>query len=893
MAALEWYGWTYYLTAGILKLRLELDIENLGFLIDRIKRASVLAVRAVAVAVLAVAVAVGRCTFQIVACLSLVVVGWLLQKRYRQRNFACNAYPIHFNQGPSLNVADFAAWFGANNDGEWVKEKDEDGWTPLHLGMQHNAPEEVIRLLVEAWAAGVGEKDRHGRTPLHYGIEHNAPAEVVQILIEGWPEGGKTKDADGKTPLHYGMVYEAPAETIRLLVDAWSEGVKDKDKDGMTPLHYGMQNNAPVDAIKLLVEACPEGVKEKNANGSTLLHLGMKYNAPVEVIKLLVEACPEGVKEKDKTEYGNTPLHIGMLNKASAKMIKLLVEVWPAGVKEKNKKGKTPMEGTTAGMMDILFTAERSEQATAASSTITAARYHQLITTHQLQHPPSPNAPLSERMAPIKDVLSLCLQTELQFATPTLHATCDFHPYQQLYLDPAIELICAELERVRANISTNPDVYRTLLASLSTEDRKIYNACFEKSVNVDLGGDPETYATMLERCAALKAECEFVQVDKLKQPTSDLIPLVLMVREQIPTYKAIVQGVVDQVVVSRGLVTEDVATLEAKLVETNTKLDKRKARLLSLELKKGDYVCSTRTLPSLATITSLESEIDALHKEIAALPTQIAAAKACANGMNIIYRPVDQTKSPYRMVEKALTKGPNREYPDCSQILDVFGCIIECHDYAAMAAVVDAFVDQHKSGAVSIARMKDRWKNPSEGGWRDLMLNIVVNGKVVFEVQVVLHAMLVARSAMEAHTAYNQFRSFAEVFGLLELSMEVVATAAVDGGGKDGGDEWDAGAASGAAAATTTARVVELEAKVARLEGKVAAVEAEKAAADGWNTKLEAKVTALTAETAIAEAKVAAAVVSERAAVEIERDADRQQFEAKVAELHTQLAARD
>jgi hypothetical protein len=101
-------------------------------------------------------------------------------------------------------------------------------------------------------------------------------------------------------------------------------------------------------------------------------------------------------------------------------------------------------------------------------------------------------------------------------------------------------LIRAELELVQANISTNPDDYRRLLASLSTEDRKIYNASFEKSINVDLGGDPTAYTTMLERCAVLKAECEFVKVDK--QPTSDLIPLVLMVREKIPTYKSIVGG---------------------------------------------------------------------------------------------------------------------------------------------------------------------------------------------------------------------------------------------------------------------------------------------------------------------------------------------------------------
>jgi hypothetical protein len=429
-------------------------------------------------------------------------------------------------------------------------------------------------------------------------------------------------------------------------------------------------------------------------------------------------------------------------------------------------------------------------------------------------------------------------------------------------------LIRAELELVQANISTNPDDYRRLLASLSTEDRKIYNASFEKSINVDLGGDPAAYATMLERCGALESGCEFVQVDK--QPTSDLIPLVLMVREEIPAYKAIVEGVV----------------------------------------------------------------------------AQAAAAISSTMPLTTTYRPGDQTKSPYRMVEKALTKGPNRAYPDCSQILDVFGCIIDCQDYAAMAAVVDAFADQHnlhemlkilrrygenvckfpsekkyrkiklsnamfcrawelpaarlilktsgwetgvkegwlvladgRSGAalvnavdatlsrlgalgqVQIARMKDRWKHPSGGGWRDLMLNIVVNGKVVFEVQVVLHAMLVARTALDAHTAYNQFRSFAEVFGLLEISMEI-ELAAADGNGDDSWVVGDAAGGPAAVAAAAAARNSELEAENKRLIGEVAALAVGKAAveatvgageaalatSDGMNTALAAEKAAVEAE---------------------------------------------
>ena len=235
------------------------------------------------------------------------------------------------------------------------------------------------------------------------------------------------------------------------------------------------------------------------------------------------------------------------------------------------------------------------------------------------------------------------------------------------------------------------------------------------------------------------------------------------------------------------------------------------------------------------------------------------------------------------MVEKALTKGPNREYPDCSQILDVFGCIIECQDYAAMAAVVDAFAEQHKSGTLSIARTKDRWKKVSEGGWRDLMLNIVVNGKVVFEVQVVLHAMLVARKALDAHTAYNQFRSFAEVFGLLELPMEI-EVAAAEGSG-DGGDGWAAGCAAGAAAA---ARISELEAQVARLVDDNAAMTASKAAVEAKVAAVEAEKTALAAGKTAVEAEKALA--DDRITTV---EAEKAELAAKVESLQAQLTGRE
>lgn len=309
----------------------------------------------------------------------------------------------------------------------------------------------------------------------------------------------------------------------------------------------------------------------------------------------------------------------------------------------------------------------------------------------------SDEAALSDQLSPIKNILSIGLQTELEFASANLYISCDFKVYKDLYLAPIIEVILKSLRAMAAKVDKDPDSYRVLLFGLKRSDKIIYDESFKKCSQPPYG-DSDGYDKMLVRCAALQEECDFAVVQS--QPTKDLIPLVLMSRERIPAYKAMIARIL---VEARGACI----SLDAAVV------------------------------------------------------------------VKVIYRPGDETKSPYRMIEKAFTKGPNRDYPDCSKIFDVFGCIVVCSDYAMMTAVVDTLANQHKRGVIQIVRIKDRWTVPSDGGWRDFMVNVVID-KVVFEVQVVLQAMLKVRGTLDGHAAYNQFRCFFEVFGLLGLSTDIV-----------------------------------------------------------------------------------------------------------------------
>jgi hypothetical protein len=337
-----------------------------------------------------------------------------------------------------------------------------------------------------------------------------------------------------------------------------------------------------------------------------------------------------------------------------------------------------------------------------------------------------------------------------------------------MYLDPTIDLISAELAKVKEKVNANVDMYRELLSSLSAADRKIYKASFDKSVNPDLGGDRDAYDTMLKICVALETEYKkakhYVQVDQ--QPNTNLIPLVLMTREHIPAFKACITDIVElaATAVVGGLTTVQVEEVQEKARKKKGNLKKRQRATVRLDKNRDANV--------EADVQGVEEEVLAIRKETAEAEAEAADAEK-HRPAKIIYRPNDETKSPYRIIEKSLTKGPDPDYPDCSKVFDVFGCIIECQDYRQMAAIVDAFRDRYRRESIQITRVKDRWTTPSDGGWRDLMINIVVN-EIVYEVQVVLQAMKKARTALDAHKAYNQFRSFAEVFALLKLSTDVV-----------------------------------------------------------------------------------------------------------------------
>jgi hypothetical protein len=123
----------------------------------------------------------------------------------------------------------------------------------------------------------------------------------------------------------------------------------------------------------------------------------------------------------------------------------------------------------------------------------------------------------------------------------------------------------------------------------------------------------------------------------------------------------------------------------------------------------------------------------------------------------------------FRAVEKTAMKlatDPNLGRAD--NVYDIVRCMVEYKTMAALAAGVRA-LEACKN--VTVLRVKDRFSNPTPGGWMDVMVSVEIKGdrnKHVCEVQFVHTNLLLIRKGMGGHDEYAVYRSAVE---LLEVHL--------------------------------------------------------------------------------------------------------------------------
>lgn len=99
-------------------------------------------------------------------------------------------------------------------------------------------------------------------------------------------------------------------------------------------------------------------------------------------------------------------------------------------------------------------------------------------------------------------------------------------------------------------------------------------------------------------------------------------------------------------------------------------------------------------------------------------------------------------------------------------LLDVARGGVECPSMNSVLKALQYLLDASQRGELQLLRMKMRFDTPSDGGWRDALVNFVLTddpSQHVCELQIMHEKMMTIRADMGAHRDYAQFRGAAEL----------------------------------------------------------------------------------------------------------------------------------
>ena len=123
--------------------------------------------------------------------------------------------------------------------------------------------------------------------------------------------------------------------------------------------------------------------------------------------------------------------------------------------------------------------------------------------------------------------------------------------------------------------------------------------------------------------------------------------------------------------------------------------------------------------------------------------------------------------------ERVLARPCRAEALDASGMLDTVRGMFVCNSMEHALAVLRLLVARfdHSTGSnkgrARLERSKDRFAQPSGGGWMDCLINIGINldgdGWLVGEVQIVHRQLLVVRAELGAHHGYGIYRAALEM----------------------------------------------------------------------------------------------------------------------------------
>lgn len=128
-------------------------------------------------------------------------------------------------------------------------------------------------------------------------------------------------------------------------------------------------------------------------------------------------------------------------------------------------------------------------------------------------------------------------------------------------------------------------------------------------------------------------------------------------------------------------------------------------------------------------------------------------------------------KGVLRMLEKLALEPDATKRGDVRQLRDVARCSIVASSTQQLTAVVQELCKQHRNSHIRILRVKNRFADPTLGGWRDVLLNAVFlqdAGLHIFELQLLHEKLALVRLEMGAHDDYDDVRAAKDILATLD-----------------------------------------------------------------------------------------------------------------------------
>ena len=128
--------------------------------------------------------------------------------------------PLHYASYPESNPTAFQLLLMHSRKADYLHERNELGYTPLHSACINDAPGFVIKGLLESCPCTVNQQDNAGNTPLHHAFACRSSLELKRILLQFGGEDlfGFVNDR-GQVPIQQGIL-EDVFSILRLMPHA-------------------------------------------------------------------------------------------------------------------------------------------------------------------------------------------------------------------------------------------------------------------------------------------------------------------------------------------------------------------------------------------------------------------------------------------------------------------------------------------------------------------------------------------------------------------------------------------------------------------------------------------------------------------------------------------------